>query len=538
MIENANELMKKIKNGIIVETDYIRVYNSTFLVLKPDGKIRKILDCRQVNKITNFVKFKMEGAQFIKKILAQHDYALTLDLENAFNYMKVSDSFHLYFGFSFLGKTFAYSGHSFGYKNIIYIFIKTLRIALKEIRKIWKVKVLIIYYIYDINLIIGDKDELTRIIIRVIQFLKDLGWKFLTRQCRIHPLTAFIYLGWEWNSQMMEVKMAHATRRFLKNLLKRWILATLNQQIVKVKDLASLISSLNYLLFQFPDTSLYLNSLNHLKCYALNKRGWDCSVKLSKKIIGNLFKQLKTIKNNRLRSLNQAVGHIAMETVRINGCRIVEQELALEKQQLTRDGSSSYGTSSLSTIISEPESQFNYSGDRQSNSRILIKTLERKTSDDSFGQADISTTSRDENHSVYETHSGLTESESRLSQQTCMEGGLHDKYRDLQCSNNVSQLLPRDRSLSHTNNEFTQMMLLDVAGQKHRGKKEGVQHILGEPPVINPSYNLKDPSGSEQTTKETFDSPVRLTGLAHEQVQPIVSQDTLSIESELMPNGT
>ncbi|KAA6357041.1 MAG: hypothetical protein EZS28_047432, partial [Streblomastix strix] len=42
----------------------------------------------------------------------------------------------------------------------------------------------------------------------------------------------------------------------------------------------------------------------------------------------------------------------------------------------------------------------------------------------------------------------------------------------------------------------------------------------------------------EQTTKRTFDSPVHLTGLVHRQVQPIVSQDPLSIESGPLPNGT
>ncbi|KAA6403336.1 MAG: hypothetical protein EZS28_001131 [Streblomastix strix] len=101
----------------------------------------------------------------------------------------------------------------------------------------------------------------------------------------------------------MEVKMPHATKRLLKNLLKRRIHVTLNQQIVIVKDLASLIGSLNYLRFQFLDASFYLNSLNHLKCQALKKGGLDCSVKLSKKILGNLFMWFKTIKENRPRSL-------------------------------------------------------------------------------------------------------------------------------------------------------------------------------------------------------------------------------------------
>ncbi|KAA6396656.1 MAG: hypothetical protein EZS28_007820, partial [Streblomastix strix] len=54
----------------------------------------------------------------------------------------------------------------------------------------------------------------------------------------------------------------------------------------------------------------------------------------------------------------------------------------------------------------------------------------------------------------------------------------------------------------------------------------------------SPPSNPKDPIGTEQTTKGTFNSPVHTTGLVHGQVQPIVSQDPLPIESGSMSNGT
>ncbi|KAA6365918.1 MAG: hypothetical protein EZS28_038556 [Streblomastix strix] len=114
MIEYVNQLKKEIKDG---------------------GKVWKILDCRQVNKITNLMKFKMEGTEFIEQLLAPHDYATTFDLENAFHHAKVSNSLLLYFGFTFLVKTLTYRRLPFGYKNSPFIFNKTLLIALKEIRK-------------------------------------------------------------------------------------------------------------------------------------------------------------------------------------------------------------------------------------------------------------------------------------------------------------------------------------------------------------------------------------------------------------------
>ncbi|KAA6357853.1 MAG: hypothetical protein EZS28_046620, partial [Streblomastix strix] len=167
--------MKEIKDGIVMETEYIRVCNPPFLVPKLSGKIRKILDCRQVNKITNLTQFKMEGTKFIKQILTPHDYAKTFDLENVFHHVTVSDSLLPYFGFAFLVRAFAYRGHPFGYKNSLYIFNKILKIVQKEMKKRWRVK--LANYIDDIILMKKDEEVQNRITIGVIQFLKDLGWR-------------------------------------------------------------------------------------------------------------------------------------------------------------------------------------------------------------------------------------------------------------------------------------------------------------------------------------------------------------------------
>jgi hypothetical protein len=66
MLEYAKQLEKEIKEGIVIETNKIKIFNPTFLVPKSDNKWRKILDCRQINMITKINKFKMEGSEFIK----------------------------------------------------------------------------------------------------------------------------------------------------------------------------------------------------------------------------------------------------------------------------------------------------------------------------------------------------------------------------------------------------------------------------------------------------------------------------------------
>ncbi|KAA6399142.1 MAG: hypothetical protein EZS28_005339, partial [Streblomastix strix] len=125
----------EIQAGIVIETDNIRIFNPTFLVPKPGGKQRKILDCRNINQLTTLLKFKIEGIEFIKQILEPSDFTTTLDLQDAYHHIRVSDQLLPYFGFAFIGKTFAYRGLPFGYRNSPYIFNKKIQLAISEQKK-------------------------------------------------------------------------------------------------------------------------------------------------------------------------------------------------------------------------------------------------------------------------------------------------------------------------------------------------------------------------------------------------------------------
>ncbi|KAA6401492.1 MAG: hypothetical protein EZS28_002975 [Streblomastix strix] len=104
MLEYQNQLIKEIQAGNEIETDNIRIFNSSLLVPKPDEKQRKILDCRNINQLTTPLKFKMEGVESIKQILEPSDFAITLDLQDVYHHIRVPDQLFPYFGFTFMGR--------------------------------------------------------------------------------------------------------------------------------------------------------------------------------------------------------------------------------------------------------------------------------------------------------------------------------------------------------------------------------------------------------------------------------------------------
>ncbi|KAA6353772.1 MAG: hypothetical protein EZS28_050702 [Streblomastix strix] len=108
--------------------------------------------------------------------------------------------------------------------------------------------------------------------------------------------------------------MTPQRRRLMKMEIKRWINATINGEKVKVRDLTKLLGELNFLRFQIQDASLISNSLNHLKAQAVRKGGWNCSVLLNRRVLGNLYLWFIKIKQNKPRKLEDLTTQAILTT--------------------------------------------------------------------------------------------------------------------------------------------------------------------------------------------------------------------------------
>ncbi|KAA6357344.1 MAG: hypothetical protein EZS28_047129, partial [Streblomastix strix] len=197
-------------------------------------------------------------------------------------------------------------------QNCPYLFNKVLSIAIRSIRERWNIK--ISNYIDDIVQLNQDKNYLKRTTQEIIAFLQNPSFKIQLKKCRLYPSRVFNYLDWVWNSNSLEVMMTHQRRRLMKMEIKRWINATDNGEMVKVRDLAKLLGELNFLRLQIQDASLISNSLNHLKAQAVKKSGWNCSVLLNRRVLGNLYLWFIKIKQNKPRQLEDLITQAILTT--------------------------------------------------------------------------------------------------------------------------------------------------------------------------------------------------------------------------------
>ncbi|KAA6396188.1 MAG: putative Transposon Tf2-9 polyprotein [Streblomastix strix] len=299
--EYSKQLLEKLNLGIIKETDHIIFSNLTFLVRRSDGLVMKILNCSQINSMTQNVHIKMDGPEELRQILEQGDYATILDIKDAFHHIIVSEQLQPFLGIQFKKRNFCYLGLPFGWKRSPYLFRKTLAIAIRAIIRKWIIKVQ--HYMDDLILLHKSKEQLKIMTLQIIDFLQNLGWKLEKQKFIILPKTSFQYLEQQFETLTMEARMTKPRRRDMKIKLKQWIDKTYATNIVKIKDIASIVGEINFLRFQFPQISLWMNALNNQKTKAVILRRWDGQLKLNKRILGNLQMILKLIKNNEPRDL-------------------------------------------------------------------------------------------------------------------------------------------------------------------------------------------------------------------------------------------
>ncbi|KAA6382492.1 MAG: putative Transposon Ty3-G Gag-Pol polyprotein, partial [Streblomastix strix] len=189
-------LQEEIQQGVVtrIPREEVLFLNRTFVIPKKDGRKRKILDCRQVNKYLQDISFKGEDFKKVANITLRGDWATVLDISSAYNHIKVSEELQKYLAFTFAKETYTYIGMPFGLKTAPYIFHKHLHPAITLLRK---EGIRMIVYFDDILILAQNPDLLVLQTQRAKQLLESLGW-IISPKSMLIPQQQVQYIGWIW----------------------------------------------------------------------------------------------------------------------------------------------------------------------------------------------------------------------------------------------------------------------------------------------------------------------------------------------------
>ena len=89
-------------------------YSRLFLVPKPDGTFRPIIDLKKLNLFLDIPLFKMETLFSIIAALQPQEWITKIDLKDAYHYIPVHVNISKYFRFVITGKTYQFRVLPFG----------------------------------------------------------------------------------------------------------------------------------------------------------------------------------------------------------------------------------------------------------------------------------------------------------------------------------------------------------------------------------------------------------------------------------------
>jgi hypothetical protein len=119
-------------------------------------------------------------------------------------------------------------------------------------------------------------------------FLKWLGWTVNLEKSYLTPSRTWRYLGWEWDSKTLSVRLPDERKKKALALLREARKKIHRQQWIKNCALAKLIGGLSAARLQYPLASLYLVKLNQMKTVSVKKYGWNGMFCINPSVMGEI----------------------------------------------------------------------------------------------------------------------------------------------------------------------------------------------------------------------------------------------------------
>lgn len=211
--------------------------SSYFLLRKPDGNYRFILNLK---KLTNFIPtshFKLEDYRAAIRLISQNSFLAKLDLQDAYFLLPIDHKYKKYLRFKFQNTLYEFNCLPFGLNVAPFIFTKLLKPIVKYLRNL---RVKLVIYLDDILLIGRNYQECLYSCQITEQLLKSLGFLINYEKSVCVPTQKIEFLGFMLNSTSLDIRLPHRKIKPLKNLLKRFQ----NTKICRIRKFASLVGKL------------------------------------------------------------------------------------------------------------------------------------------------------------------------------------------------------------------------------------------------------------------------------------------------------
>jgi len=260
-----NEVQELLELGAIVEspTQPDEFVSTIFIVPKPNGKFRPVINLKYLNEFVHYDHFKQETFKVVLDLIQKEDYLTSIDLEKAYFSIPIHPSFQKYLKFVWNGKKYAFVCLCFGLSSCPYVFTKVLKPVYSFFRQ---QSIRCCYYIDDSLTMNKDKNvchENTMVMIRTLQ---SLGFTINFKKSMVIPSQRIVFFGFLLDT--LQFKVFLTEEKIQKIIMKAEFL--IRKEIVVIRDLASFIGLVISAFHAVLEAPLHYRCLEREKVAALN----------------------------------------------------------------------------------------------------------------------------------------------------------------------------------------------------------------------------------------------------------------------------
>ena len=182
-----------LKKAIVQVDDFLLLCLSPiFVIPKNTGDLRVILNLKKINVFISVQHFRMETLNVILPNLRPQDWAVLIDMKDAYLHVPVHPQSRRLLGFKFLDKTYVYKVLPFGLKDSPWVFSRIVATVIAHLRL---QGIQIFCYLDDWLLIAESQSLLQSHLQATLQLAQSLGFIVNLKNLVLTPQRMPIYLG-------------------------------------------------------------------------------------------------------------------------------------------------------------------------------------------------------------------------------------------------------------------------------------------------------------------------------------------------------
>ena len=253
----VRSLVTKGAVELVVDKSSPGFYGRLFVVPKASGGWRPVLDLSTLNTFLQQKRFRMETAMSIRESMRPGDWAVSLDLKDAYFHLLIHEADRKFLRFSWEGKVYQFRALPFRLAPAPWVFTKITKELCVAVRGHG---IRLRVYLDDWLLLASTEALCSAQAQVVLDYCRKLGFVLNAEKSDLVPAQNFIYLGMQFDTVKWTVAPSQQRIGRLQETLQ-WVLAS---QAVPARVLASILGMMESMSLLLPLGRLHKHQTQRL----------------------------------------------------------------------------------------------------------------------------------------------------------------------------------------------------------------------------------------------------------------------------------